>query len=87
MRKPIEAGCQAYVLPGKTNYVPAWIEVSVIRYEGAVRIENSLIRNAWEIQLKDGRKGAVTESSLLRIDDPDIQKSIESEKSRPHEHA
>ena len=76
--KPIEPGCLAIV----TNSI--WsqfigVTIEVVSYIGeAEKLNGDKLHDQWEIAFK-GTKYVIRESWLMRIDDPDIQKQIESE--------
>ncbi len=70
--KPIEAGCMAMLVNMPFSDFNGEI-VHVVKYIGNV----AQYLDVWEIS--EYKRGAC-ESVLMRIDDPDIQKQIESEK-------
>jgi len=82
--KPIEAGCMALthstLLPENSGKI-----VKVIRYIGT--LEDYRAPKRWEIDcvfkcIYGGTVNSLGEAMLMRIDDPDIQKQIESEREK-----
>jgi hypothetical protein len=83
--KPIIKGCQAFILDSpRIRYKDrVWQEVTCIRFLGdkitGKKDVQRLVRNAWEVRFRDGKRMACNEQCLLRIDDPDLRKQIEHE--------
>ena len=79
--KPIEAGCKAMLLYSCSE-VPFGSIVDVTREFPAGEIHKgrrTKHENMWLFEIGD-REGASHEKYLMRIDDPEIQKQIESER-------
>ena len=78
--KPIEPGCMALVLrmhPSWAGFIPSIVQVK----DRCLAVPNN-----WYLDIKhplDPMMGVHThENTLVRIDDPDLQKQIESEREK-----